>query len=881
MHDDHAIKSSDVEKGNNALKLDVFKQRLLSENVVSFFKSPEELRGQIIHSLVAYRKSETTIHPRFASDIPIPPEPYIPHPYTLLQTSDLVGRQSELQAITQWATNSATPVFNFIVAIGGMGKSALTWKWFNDIAPSVLPLSGRMWWSFYESDASFDNFVVRALAYVSRRSKEEVYNIPPFERELELLDFANRECFLFVLDGLERIMIAYSRFDAHRMEDEELDENTANYMIESASHDQYYQYKKQLRKTVDPRVGSFLRKLTKVKNSRFLVTSRLYPADLQTLTGQSVEGSTAFFLNGLSDEDAVLLWYGLGAKGKRDKLSMIFRSFNNYPLLIRALAGEVCRYHRSPCDYDQWEKSNPAFNAYKDLPFIQVKSHVFSHSMQGLTDSELKLMQLVASMKIPINYDALYSLLILQNGLYKDESELDDELSSLEDRGLLGWDRKSNRYDLHPIVRGIVWSRLSQSEKVKLYTQIDRYLSKILRTQSTAINDLDDLVVSIEKYNAMIGQEKYAEAWQFFSQNLLEIFFYMINAIQQQVEMLERLFPNGVENLPQVRNTKTQSLIIHTLALGYDLSGQSGKATRLYKQSIQLDENTGNIDDQVITLSALVDALTWTGKLREAELIAKQTLKINKDKHSRYREAATLRYLGVSLAARGIESESSQALWKSIDIFSALQQDEPEGLSQAYLAQKYYWMGDYERCMTTANRSWRLIQKQKVKRDFIRAARLQGFAYLGFGNLEEANLKLSYSLEHARAVNFIHEEIFSLLGLAKIYIQLSNMSEALEKLDEIWEIGYRGPYPIFLSDAHNILVDIHTRSGNIVAAKEAAISAYKYSWCDGPPYAYHWGLETAKQHLDKLGTVYPEMPQFDPSKQESKVEINLDELLNS
>jgi hypothetical protein len=51
-----------------------------------------------------------------------------------------------------------------LVAIGGMGKSALTWKWFNDVAPDMMkPLAGRMWWSFYESNAQFEHFITRAL----------------------------------------------------------------------------------------------------------------------------------------------------------------------------------------------------------------------------------------------------------------------------------------------------------------------------------------------------------------------------------------------------------------------------------------------------------------------------------------------------------------------------------------------------------------------------------------------------------------------------------------------------------------------------------------------------------------------------------------------
>ena len=110
---------------------------------------------------------------------------------------------------------SETPrvsIFN-IVAIGGMGKSALTWKWFNEIAPQEMkPLAGRMWWSFYESDATFENFVIRALAYVTGRAREDIEkNVKPGEREEQLLAALDHAPFLLVLDGLERILIAYAR----------------------------------------------------------------------------------------------------------------------------------------------------------------------------------------------------------------------------------------------------------------------------------------------------------------------------------------------------------------------------------------------------------------------------------------------------------------------------------------------------------------------------------------------------------------------------------------------------------------------------------------------------------------------------------------------
>src|SRR5262249_32275984 len=85
MHEDHPLKASDVEIGPGAEKLQRFKERLGKSHVAGFFKSPDDLRAQVIHALTALKQPEApALH--FVSDIPTPPEVYIAHPYTLLQT---------------------------------------------------------------------------------------------------------------------------------------------------------------------------------------------------------------------------------------------------------------------------------------------------------------------------------------------------------------------------------------------------------------------------------------------------------------------------------------------------------------------------------------------------------------------------------------------------------------------------------------------------------------------------------------------------------------------------------------------------------------------------------------------------------------------------
>jgi hypothetical protein len=84
-----------------------------------------------------------------------------------------------------------------------MGKSALTWKWFNDIAPHELPnRAGWMWWSFYESDAHYENFIIRAFAYASGQSEQAVRELKPSEREDQLWRLLDERPFVLVLTRL-------------------------------------------------------------------------------------------------------------------------------------------------------------------------------------------------------------------------------------------------------------------------------------------------------------------------------------------------------------------------------------------------------------------------------------------------------------------------------------------------------------------------------------------------------------------------------------------------------------------------------------------------------------------------------------------------------
>jgi tetratricopeptide (TPR) repeat protein len=914
IHKEHPLTIEMVETDKDAQhKLAELKERASIGRGRREFKSAEDLRAEVIHALsdLKQREQETsgeTVAPSFhpPNVIPKSPEPYIAHPYSLLQTKDVVGRQVELNLLTDWVTTNKlvpadTRIFN-LVAIGGMGKSALTWKWFNDIAPNELPkLAGRMWWSFYESDAHWDNFIIRALAYVSGLSEKEVREMKSPEREDRLWQILDQKPFLLVLDGLERILLAYARMDAAQMLDDDLDLETAHEerMFAGVPENirETYLQKHRLRQCVDANAGRFLRQLATIRASRILVSTRLYPAELQTFTAQPWPACFAVFLSGLSDDDAINLWREFGVTGSRDQLLKIFNAFGNYPLLIRALAGEIAEYKPAPGNFDQWIKKNPKFNP-GNLDLKNAKSHVLEYALRGLPDEHRKVLHTIAAFRMPATWDTLRALLVERKRglqataaavskrkvkrakahtpkLCPNDHALDLIVTELEDRGLVGWDKESNRYDVHPIVRGVVWQGLDGKSRKGIYTDLRNYFDAVPRPpEYTKVESLEDLTSAIELYQSLIGLERYQDAFVLFRDHLDSATLYRFSANRQRAELLERLFPDGIHNPPRLQAARAQGYTLNALAQAYQLLGEPGRAVSLFRRASETDERE-RPPDAAIGLDNLSEALRLSAALRESQSTARKALHLSRKGKNEFHEAAALYLIGLSVAACGIGLESDIAFQRSRTLLIAQRLQQFEGLVNAYLAEHRLWFGDPKRALPLAQRAWKLAGVGRYEADFIRAARLHGAAALGLNDFDTATERLQHALTRARAVNRVEEELASLIALAEIHRRKQEFTTARELLDQVWDLAERGPYPLLHANALNVLAQIERDEGNTKAAIAAATKAYTLAWCDGPPYAYHYGLTNARKQLEELGAPEPQLPPFDESKFEPMPDVEL------
>ena len=254
--------------------------------------------------------------PQLTPPVPTPPEPYFAHPYPLQE--NFTGRIGERAMLTQWLVADDRPVLA-LTAIGGMGKSALTWAWIQrdvlglplpglSVEPTARVLEanrpiGVLWWSFYTTESRFSSFLERAISYVSGGNIDPASIQSGYEKALALVDLLQQNKILLVLDGFERELRAYASLMAAYQ-----DEGAA----ETEGEDS--------RSCSDPAASTFLRGIAAgTLKGRVLLTSRLFPKELETLTGQCREHLTS-----MEPDDAVVFFQAQGVDGNPKSLRTLW-----------------------------------------------------------------------------------------------------------------------------------------------------------------------------------------------------------------------------------------------------------------------------------------------------------------------------------------------------------------------------------------------------------------------------------------------------------------------------------------------------------------------------------------------------------------------------
>jgi tetratricopeptide (TPR) repeat protein len=652
-----------------------FLKDVKTERTCSFFTTAADFEIKLSTSIgkfIAGKSAAAGPGEKRAADgacIPVAPTPFIAHPYPLLQ--NFTGRDAEQAMLSNWLFNEEKPVL-VIEAIGGMGKSALTWVWLhNHILEPGVEIDGVFWWSFYEDP--FETFLQKLACYVMEKQESHTLlsaDLPDLQAAL------HQRRFLLVLDGLERALRGYSGMEAMFIQEKKF----------QGSADAETQWEKQQREPVHPLAARFLRHLASGRGkSRVLITSRLMPVPLEDL-----EGVKHVFLKGLAPGDGVRFLRGEGVKGTRAELEQAGNVYDFHPLMLKLLASAIKR-----------SRTKDVQEAFR-LNLIHTKEphKILTTSFKMLSKKEREVVSKLSAFRSVFTFESAKAFFPNMK-----EDLLWELMVELRGLGFLFYDEKQDRFDFHPILRSFLYHNLTN--RADIHTQAVQYFQALPGVEKIVtlgdlfplidsltrreIVTLEDLFPVIELYYHLVKAEKFTEAFKLFKNSLHEPCYYQLSTYHLIIDLLKGLFPEGEmeDHLPCLEDEEDQAWALAALANTYALSGQPAKAAPLHLQCINISEEEDDRENLAIGLTNLAQEQLIIGQLYASTKHLLKSISLCRDTGYEFWEAHVHLELGRVLTYQGRikivkgASTCAEAEWNKAIFFFKKSKDN-QGLSMVY-----------------------------------------------------------------------------------------------------------------------------------------------------------------------------------------------------
>ncbi len=407
------------------------------------------------------------------------PLTFLAHPYSL--QSKFTGRIEERKNLTHWLCHDNDHPVISLTAIGGMGKSALSWVWLNlDVLREKIPgleveyiqatkkcnipeehrPDGVFQWSFYLGELSFSKFLIEACKYTGGDPEipADQEKVTDNDRLRVLIQRMRENRYLFILDGFERLLRAYGSQDAALLREKDVSE-----------------YSEDERRCSDPNVSSFLMEIVAGIKSKVLLTTRLVPYELQ-----GRPGFKDYSMIGLNKEDAVTFLKSMDISGLDRELLAVAKVYDNHPLSLSHLVNVI---RRKSLDGKNDISLAPEIDVTMDLR--GKNQQILEKSFEILPENLKKTLMKISAVKGSISYDFFK---LVNDGLT--DRDLGNILPTLMEMQWIFWDRNKGLVNFHPLARRYCYQQMKEEQRIEVHETLRKYWEERANEKLPMIADI-------------------------------------------------------------------------------------------------------------------------------------------------------------------------------------------------------------------------------------------------------------------------------------------------------------------------------------------------------------------------------------------------------
>lgn len=813
--------------------------------------------------------------------------------------SNFRGRWQERTALSEWVCRrgeyGALPIY-VLWAMGGMGKSNLTWLWAkHDVAGGEVPVRLEepaeiaakcmvpegwarplriLWFSFYkhEGGKDFNTFLEEALIHFSAGTL-----VPKDFAVAERIDYGAiqeevirilgvQRC-LMVWDGAERVLNEYSTADPSLRLERRLEEAQAEQTALRCR---------------ELRVSQFLWNVAAQSASKLLISSRLPFEDLENRAAATVE------LKGIDTTAGVTLLRAHGVAGPTSLLEQAVEEFEGHPLSLTNLTASLRNDFELTGDISGKRPADPG------MPQDQRRRHIFALAFGRRAAHRRQLLSRMSRVRGRIGKEAIRLLAQDIPGLPREQ--LGREFSDLVRLGLVRVAEDGESYEFHPVTRRYIYEHPEFSDERRAIHDLLRrhYSSFSAAVDLAAVSEVAQLEPCIEEYYHAARSGRFLDAVLLFKdpehRRLNDVLYHDLCDYGLFIELVQELFPEGLDRPPSVPPI-VQGTFLNDLAHAYAKLGEAEVGMKLLRRAIESHTEllrTGGEArwikvraNQEIGLGfeGLASHAIPLGLLQDVHESLKKAKKYYVKAKYQLGYAIVQQLSGKLCAYLGQFKRSGRLVQESIAYAKRhLGSDEQPHLDMVRglcidftdLAFVEILASNFPKSRVYAEEARRFLATLQARRPAriltVEVEWVSGYSELD-RDLESAGRHLDSASAECRRLRLVQMEPALLILRGMISVRRAEakvdpsertrwLREGEELTSEALRIAERCKYRLNEAEACNLLATIHLEAGDVPGARVYAERAKERAACDvGPaePYYYKPAFDAAARLIDRLG----------------------------